>query len=89
VTDGVDISRDEYLARLAYHKAQGAVTALEGVQRLVDKQAEDEGLWFVAVTAPEAYLQQDLRMLHGLVESDLNSARAHLAEAKAKCKEGG
>ncbi len=28
---------------------------------LVNKQAEDEGLWFNAITAPEAYLQQELR----------------------------
>jgi len=37
---------------------------------LVNKQAEDEGLWFVARTAPEAYLQQHLRELHTAVEAD-------------------
>ena len=31
-------------------------------------QAEDEGLWFKARTAPEAYLQQELRALHEAVE---------------------
>lgn len=36
--------------------------------RLVDEQAEDEGLWFVARTAPEAYLQQELRRLHAAIE---------------------
>lgn len=36
---------------------------------LVDKQAEDDGLWFVAVTAPEAYLQQELRRLHAAVDA--------------------
>ena len=35
---------------------------------LVHKQAEDEGLWFVARTAPEAYLQQELRRLHAAIE---------------------
>lgn len=36
---------------------------------LVEKQAEDEGLWFIAQTAPEAYLQQELRRLHGSIEA--------------------
>jgi hypothetical protein len=31
-------------------------------------QAEDEGLWFVAQTAPEAYLQAALRRLHAAIE---------------------
>lgn len=35
---------------------------------LVRKQAEDDGLWFQAATAPEAYLQQELRKLHAAVE---------------------
>ena len=32
------------------------------------QQAEDEGLWFVAHTASEAYLQQELRKLHSAIE---------------------
>lgn len=36
--------------------------------RLVLEQAEDEGLWFIAETAPEAYLQRELRKLHAVVE---------------------
>ena len=32
-------------------------------------QAEDAGLWFQARTAPEAYLQQELRRLHAAVEA--------------------
>lgn len=35
---------------------------------LVDRQAEDDGIWFIARTAPEAYLQQQLRLLHQAVE---------------------
>ena len=49
-----------------------AVTPGEGlaaIRALVYEQAEDEGLWFVAETAPEAYLQGELRRLHALVES--------------------
>ena len=38
------------------------------IQELIDKQAKDEGLWFQAKTAPEAYLQQELRKLHALIE---------------------
>ena len=37
---------------------------------LVQQQAEDEGLWFIAATAPEAYLQQALRELHAAVEAE-------------------
>jgi hypothetical protein len=35
---------------------------------LVNEQAEDEGLWFKPETAPEAYLQQELRRLHKIIE---------------------
>lgn len=34
----------------------------------VELQAEDAGLWFVAKTAPEAYLQQELRRIHAVIE---------------------
>jgi len=34
---------------------------LKAIQDYVDKQACDEGLWFNAKTALEAYLQQELR----------------------------
>ena len=37
---------------------------------LVDRQAEDEWLWFAAQTAAEAYLQEALRNLHRAVESE-------------------
>jgi hypothetical protein len=49
---------------------------LSALQALVDAQAEDAGLWFVAQTAPEAYLQQELRRLHAAIEG----AIAHLGE---------
>lgn len=41
---------------------------LKNLQDLVDLQAEDEGLWFVATTASEQYLQDALRKLHDAVE---------------------
>lgn len=37
---------------------------------LVQKQAEDEGIWFIAQTAAEAYLQQELRRLHATIERE-------------------
>ena len=37
--------------------------------QLVNEQAKDEGLWFEAKTAPEAYLQAALRKCHALIES--------------------
>lgn len=41
----------------------------DDLQKLVDEQAEDDGLWFCAKTAPEAYLQQELRKLHAAIEN--------------------
>jgi hypothetical protein len=49
--------RDELLLRLS------------SCRTLVNEQAEDEGLWFVAATAAEAYLQQELRKLHAAIEA--------------------
>ena len=43
---------------------------LEAIRALVNEQAEDEGLWFIAEAAAEAYLQQELRKLHAVIESD-------------------
>jgi len=39
------------------------------VLNTVNEQAEDEGLWFIAQTAPEGYLQQELRKLHAVIEA--------------------
>lgn len=38
------------------------------IKALVEKQADDEGCWFVAETITEAYLQRQLRMLHAAIE---------------------
>ncbi|KKM01044.1 hypothetical protein LCGC14_1798340 [marine sediment metagenome] len=46
------------------------------LRRIVDKQANDDGLWFAAKTAPEAYLQHALRMLHEIVEGKTSVERA-------------
>ena len=39
------------------------------VKAIVDEQANDDGLWFEAMTAPEAYLQAALRRLHAVIET--------------------
>lgn len=39
------------------------------IRKMVDRQAEDEGLWFIAQYASEAYLQKALRKLHAVIES--------------------
>ena len=41
---------------------------IERLKKLVAKQAEDEGLWFIAEYASEAYLQEALRLLHEAIE---------------------
>lgn len=41
---------------------------LAAIRAVVDEQAEDEGLWFVSESISEAYLQQELRRLHAVVE---------------------
>ena len=52
-------------------------------RELVAQQALDEGLWFVAQTVTEAYLQAALRALHEVVESDthtISSRITHFAD---------
>lgn len=53
----LEAERDELTAHIEYTRA------------VVSNQAEDEGCWFNAETAPEAYLQSKLRELHSVVES--------------------
>ena len=50
------------------------MATLEDLKTLVDHQANDEGLWFVAETGPELYLQQELRKLHGMCEAVIKEA---------------
>ena len=41
---------------------------------MIEQQADDIGLWFVAETGSEAYLQQELRKLHALCEEVIEEA---------------
>lgn len=50
---------------------------------IVEEQAEDEGLWFEAQTAGEAYLQEALRRLHAAVEKEMISKANPLAQVPA------
>lgn len=64
-------SFDEYWTR-EHHRAEAVLRAVGfgDALALVAEQAEDEGLWFMAQTAPEAYLQQELRRLHAALEQE-------------------
>jgi len=42
--------------------------------KLVNEQAEDEALWFVAETATEDYLMRALRELHKVIEKSVENA---------------
>ena len=41
----------------------------ELIKRMVDEQAEDDGIWFDAQYITEAYLQHQLRRLHRVIET--------------------
>lgn len=61
---------------IAYKAGEAAerercIRAVEVLEQTVNKQAEDEGLWFMARTCPEAYLQQELRQLHAEAEATI------------------
>ena len=43
--------------------------AAKAARSLVDEQAEDEGLWSGSESIVEAYLQQELRRLHAIIEA--------------------
>jgi hypothetical protein len=49
---------------------------IAGIKKCVDIQAEDEGLWYIAESAPEAYVQQALRSLHEVIEDETKLERA-------------
>jgi len=56
---------------------------LKSIIALVNEQAEGYGLWFEAVYATEAYLQQELRRLHSVIEAaDLERLLADLARLR-------
>jgi hypothetical protein len=58
---------------------------LSKLQRIVDQQAQDDGLWFYAVHISEAYLQIALRDLHDAIE---NITKNYLGVIKMPLKKG-
>jgi len=50
------------------------MTDIEQIKKGLDDQINDEGLWFIAKTAPEAYLQQELRKCHTWIEKLIEQA---------------
>jgi hypothetical protein len=42
----------------------------ERVRAIVEEQACDDGLWFIAEHVTEAYLQSELRRLHAAIEAE-------------------
>lgn len=48
--------------------SNGSKQSLLALKQMVDRQAEDDGLWFVARNANTAYVQRGLRRLHAEIE---------------------
>ena len=47
----------------------------DNLQKLVDKQSEDESLWFIPIYITEDYLQSALRNLHAAIESRVDKPK--------------
>lgn len=63
-----------------YADVEPLIRKMRELRALVNEQAEDAGLWFIAQYASEAELQQALRRLHSAIEDD-----ALLPAEKAGC----
>lgn len=48
---------------------EASLKVVEAANKVVSEQAEDDGLWFEAQYALEAYLQNALRRLHAIIEA--------------------
>lgn len=57
------------------------------IRAVVDQQAEDDGLWFIARTAAEGYLQQELRRLHSVIEYTRTQSTPPMPEDVAEAVE--
>ena len=62
---------DQLEHKLELQSSEGAT-----IRVLVDEQAKDEGLWFAAQSAAEAYVQAELRRLHEVIEGKSGEAIA-------------
>lgn len=59
-----DMNRDDHT------KAQDRLNRWHAAYKLVQRQAEDDGLWFITDDIKIAYLQQELRRLHRVIEGE-------------------
>ena len=55
------------MLRVLIARLRAADKLCEAAQRKINIQVMDEGLWFVAITASEEYLQNALRELHAII----------------------
>jgi len=69
-----NIERDEaiqiQLLRAENKRLNGSLSRL---QKFIDLQAEDEGLWCISEHASEAYIQRGLRGCHAMIEQELEA----------------
>ena len=63
--------RSGYFGNMSECNCKEELSGAELVLAVVEEQANDEGLWFDAETAPEVYLQWALRRLHEVIENEL------------------
>ena len=64
-----DTRPDDWYEAVPLYAAPAPAQLDSDVYVIVHEQANDDGLWFAAKTAPEAYLQQELRRLHAAIEA--------------------
>jgi hypothetical protein len=65
-----DAEDERARAEAAEQRVADLTEALRRIRGVVDAQAEDDGLWFVADSIVEAYFQQELRSLHATIENE-------------------
>lgn len=56
-------------------KNKSIYDSIKRIKNLVDKQAEDEGLWYNARYITEDYLQRELRKLHKIIEDEFENIK--------------
>lgn len=75
-------------AKLICEALRATNDALGRLREVSARMAEDDGLWFMAESAAEAYVQQELRKLCVLIESPVSSASAIARAALAAIPDG-
>ena len=75
----LQIKGDGWLVRMSA-ALLASETRMGRIRSLSDMMAEDAGLWFIAQTAAEAYLQQEMRKLCALIEHKQEGASEALPE---------